>query len=186
MPVVDVAQVREHLSIEGTNLDTKLQPYIDGAIAAIGNLCGPLEPTTITRRVRGGGQDDLSLPVTPAISITSLTPIGGTALDTNLMYLDGEAGVVSYLSGQPFRHHYAGFRTYGFDVVYVAGYDPCPADLVMAVLELVRDLWTPAKRGPGRPGTRGTNRTANTVPKTADEMPFEVQKLIAPYIQIAI
>lgn len=176
MSVVTVPAARTHLLLEGTvPPDATVQGFIDSAEAAIAALVGPLEPAPITERLRPSGSSTLILTRPPAISITSVTGISGGTVDPVGLFLDGEAGVVTSES--------AVFTDRYYDVVYQAGWDPCPADLVMAVKELMRDQWQASQRGDRGPGPRSPDKAASTVVGAEKVLPFQVSRLIAPYLQ---
>jgi hypothetical protein len=175
MSVLALADARAYLNIAGTDRDGDLASTIAAAEAVIGQHCGPLASTTKTVRVLGGGCA-LVLPTTPAVSLTSVTPYAETAITLSDLYLDTASAVVTYNSG-------AGFSARYYDVVYQAGRTTCPDDLLMAVKELVRHLWS-TRRGPTRrPGSDPSESTSNTVPGAAYLLPFRVSELIAPHIQ---
>lgn len=175
MSVLQIADARKHLNISGTSQDTELQAIIDAAEAAIVMRVGPLVSTPVTFRAKGGGKG-LLLTVTPALSLTSVTPVGGTALTLADLYLDERAGLVTYNSG-------AFFTASAYDVAYAAGRTTTPADLLNAVKELVRHLWM-SQRGPTRrPGSPPSDAAANTLPGAAHTLPFRVTELIAPHRQ---
>lgn len=178
MSVLDSTDAAAYLNIGGNQHTAELQTMIDAAEAAIAQRCGPLTSTATTARVRGGGYV-LVLPTTPAVSLTSVTPVGGTALTVGDLYLDTRAGLVTYNLG-------AGFPSSLYDVVYNAGRVTCPADLLMAVKELVRHMWK-TQRGPTRrPGSEPSESTANTVPGAAYMLPNRVLELIGPHLQAGI
>lgn len=175
MSVLTLADARTHLNVTAGPHDAEVQAFIDAAEAAIIQRCGPLASTAATVRVRGGGTA-LVLPTIPAVSLTSVTPVDGTALTLADLYLDTGAGLVTYNSGSTFTDRL-------YDVVYNAGRTTCPEDLLMAVKELVRHMWQ-TQRGPTRrPGSQPSEGTANTVPGAAYLLPFRVSELIAPHLQ---
>lgn len=175
MAVVTAAEVKTHLNITATKHDTELTSFIARAEAVIGKHCGPLTQVAKTSRVHGGGTR-LVLPVSPASLLVGITDPDGTAVDTTDMYLDEDAGVITYDSGGSF-----GARFY--DVAYMAGRATCPDDLKMAVLELVRHFWD-TQRGPTRrPGSTASDAASNTIPGAAYLLPFRVSQLIAPHLQ---
>lgn len=174
MSVLQLADAREYLALGSGQRDTELQATIDAAEAAIAQRCGPLAPTATTARV-GGSSTALALTVLPALSLTSITPVGGTAVSLADVYLDLSAGLVTYNAGSVFPARL-------YDVAYVAGRSPCPADLLMAVRELVRHLWL-TRRGPTRrPGSEPSESASNTMPGAAYLLPFRVSELIAPHL----
>lgn len=176
MSVVDLGTARTFLKITGTDDDAKLQVYIDGAEAAIAQRVGPLEATPVTDRIVPSGSA-LRLPTSPVISLTSVTPADGTALTLSDLYLDQDAGVVTYNNGIDFLARY-------YTVVYSAGRDTCPNDLKLAVLEQIRDNWTTAQRGgANRPAPAKSTEVSNTVAGANYELGYKVSQLIAPHIR---
>lgn len=174
MSVLLLADAKAHLNITATTHDAELQDMIDAAEAVISKRCGPLAPTATTSLVRTSGLA-LVLPVTPVVSLTSVTPLGGGALTLADLTLDGGAGVVTYTSG-------ASFASSRYEVVYSAGRATCPDDLLMAVKELVRHFWD-TQRGPSRrPGSTASDAASNTIPGAAYLLPFRVSELIAPHL----
>lgn len=174
MSVLALADARSYLNIATSERDPELEYTIAAAEAVIAKRCGPLAATAVTSRVRGASAG-LTLPTVPAISLTSVTPVGGTALSLPDLYLNTGSGRVTYSSG-------AGFSSDLYDVVYSAGRTTCPDDLLMAVRELVRHMWHP-RRGPTRrPGSEPSEGTANTVLGAAYLLPFRVSELIEPHL----
>lgn len=170
MSVLTVAAARNFLGIDVTTYDAKLQEFIDSAEAAIAEQVGPLTPVEVTERVAGYGYG-LSLPIFPAVSLTSVTPVSGTALDPTTLYLDKRRGRVT-------RNDGGQFTTWAYDVVYQAGRDPVPDDLVQAVKEKLYRLWeTQRSSNARRPG-------AST--PAPDEGPDRIEELIKPHRQITL
>ena len=175
MSVLTLAEAKAHLNITDSSSDAELQTFIDAAEAALAARVGPLGPVTTSARVAGGGRT-LLLPDAPAVSITSVTPVGGTALTVGDLYLDKTGGAISYASD-------ALFSASWYDVVYVAGRaaNTLPDDLLMADKELLRHMWSTQ-----RPGARSTSplggEAANTIPGAAYLFPFRVEALLAPYL----
>ncbi len=134
MSVLLVADAMEYLQITDPGVSVELQDMIDAAEAAIAKRVGPLASTTVTTRLEGGVAT-LVLPKVPAMSLTSVTPVGGTALDSSLLYLNEGAGFVEYVDGVT-RFPYA-----RYDVVYEAGRASVPDDLMHAVKDLLRFMW---------------------------------------------
>lgn len=175
--VLSVSQAKTHLNITGATYDAELQTVIDAAEAVITRHCGPLQSTATTARVPGSGRLALVLPVTPVLgALTSVTPVGGTALTLSDLYVDANPGLITYVSGN-------GFASRFYDVVYNAGRNPCPEDLLFAVKELVRHLWQ-TQRGPTRrPGSPAGDSAANTLVGAAHTLPFRVTELIGPHLR---
>lgn len=178
MSTVKLEEAKAHLNITTGNHDGELQAMLTAAEAAIEERVGPLGPVTITERLHGTGYP-VALRHYPIISLTSVTPVGGAAYDTVALDLDETTGTLTFASGSSIG---AG----RYDVVYVAGRASLPADLRMAVLELVRHFWD-TQRGPTRrPGSTASDSASNTIPGAAYIFPFRVEQLLAPHTQLAI
>jgi len=102
--VITVAQLKAEIYANcGFNLDADVAQedivpaatiayHIASAQAAIESyLKTKLEPTTVTKTLRGNDDVYLFLPYYPVISITSLT-INGTSITTSEVYVDSETG----------------------------------------------------------------------------------------------
>lgn len=175
MAVVALAEVKTHLNLTVSTHDGEVQAFIDAAEAAIGERVGPLGTAAHEARVRGGGST-LVLPIAPAVSLTSVTPADSTALTLSDLHLDEETALVTYEVGGTFSARH-------YDVAYEAGRATCPADLKLAVKELVRHLWTTQRGATARPGSRESEAASNTLPGAAYVFPFRVEQLIAPHEQ---
>lgn len=178
MPVVELPEVKVHLNITKGDHDAELVMTTVAAEAAIAERVGPLAATAVTRRVRGGSTT-LGLPVTPAISLTSVTPVGGSALTLADLYLNQSAGLVTYSAGDTFADDF-------YDVVYQAGRATCPEDLRMAVKELVRHMWATQRGGSQRPGSQPSDALSNSLPGSAYVFPFRVEQLLTPHLQAMV
>lgn len=177
MAVLTLAEVKSHLKITVSTYDGELQSFIDAAVAAIGERVGPLEPTSRTVRVRSF-QGGFRVPA-PAVSLTSVADADGTALTIGDLYLDVAPALVTTNDGTLLPSRY-------YTVTYVAGRDPVPDDLKLAVKELVRHFWD-TQRGPSRrPGSTASEATANTVPGAAYLLPFRVSELLRPHMPILV
>jgi hypothetical protein len=181
MSALLLADAKTHLNITVNTYDTELQAIIDSAEATLATRVGPLVTTSVTRRLAGGVYQ-LALPITPAISLTSVTPRSATALTLTDLYLDTTTGLVTYNNLGPFVAAY-------YDVVYDAGRATCPTDLLLAVKELVRHLWA-SQRGSARGSAAaepvGNTRATGPVPGVAYLLPNRVNELIAPHVQIGV
>lgn len=173
--VVSLDDAKQHLNITVSTTDDELSAFVVRAQSAVEARVGPLTPNTYTRRL---GRDltsvnALVLPVTPVISLTSVTSVIGLNVATTNLTVS-TSGVVTGIYGWSFAGAY--------DVVWVAGRASIPGDLYLAVLEMLRHLWSTQRGGASRANRVGDS-LANTVPESAYSWPFRVQQLLAPYEQ---
>jgi hypothetical protein len=174
MSTLLLADAKTYLNITTTTSDAELQSFIDAAEGALVKRCGPLSSVTITERVNGGGEV-LLLSKFPAISLTSVTPVNGSAMDLTKLYLIADAAVVEYADG-------AGcFVSNRYDVTYQAGRTTVPPDLLQADKEIVRHLWDTQRGGSKRPGVG-----ADDVEGAAYAFTYRVQELWEPYVLAGI
>lgn len=179
MSALSLDDAKRHLNITKADWDAELQAIIDGAEAALAERVGPLAPTTVTRRI-AGSSPVLVLPITPVISLTSVTPYQGSALNPSNLYVDQVTGLVT-------ANNLTGFPALYYDVVYSAGRTTCPNDLLFADKELVRHLFATQRggtvRGSSAETTPPNSRATGPVPGVAYLLPNRVLELIAPHIQ---
>jgi len=172
MSVLDLASVKAHLNITVATYDAELQTFIDGCEAAVAEKTGPLTSTATTERVSGGGCG-LVLRTSPVVSLTSVTPVNGSAYSLTLLTVDKSAGVIEWLSG-------ARFQTGWYDVVFQAGRSTVPEDLKLGIKDLIRDNWTHSQRGarPARAADESLPPWASITFSTA------VMQKLNPHIQV--
>jgi hypothetical protein len=177
--VLTLADAKTHLNLTGDTYDTELQAMINAAEALIETYVGPLTARAVTQRISAGGPY-LQLHTLPVISLTSVTPYGGTALTVGDLYLDADNGLVTYPTGSRFG---SSVHT----VVYQAGRTEVPEDLKLAIKELVRHNWT-TQRGAGqrRPGTTPPEQLAATLPGAAYTLPIRVTQLLAAHTIVPV
>lgn len=176
MSVLSLSDAKQHLNITSGDNDAELLTFIGRAQAAIEQKVGPLSSTATTERVPGQCEA-LVLTSTPAVSLTSVTPVGGTALTVGDLYLDTTSGLVTYSNAGGY------FGSANYTVVYQAGRATVPDDLEYAVAELLKHLWQTQRGGAKRPGMGGSDSYSNTLPGAAYAFPFRVEQLIAPHLQ---
>ncbi len=173
MSVLGLNDVKAHLNISATTTDGEIQSMIEAAEAAIARRVGPLEPTIVTTTVSGSGA--VTLPVYPVLSLTTITDAVGTSIPLMGVTVDLAAGVVSGSSGD-------GLGSSTYTITYSAGRMTVPADLKLAVKELVRHLWTTQRNPAIFPGSSLTDGPESQ-PGAGYLMPYRVQELIAPHVQ---
>lgn len=176
MSVVTVAEAKADLNMTSAVSDAEVQSFLNRAEAALARKVGPLAATATTSRVRGGDWQ-LVLPVTPVISLTSVTPAGGTALTVGDLYVSPE-GLVEYALTSTW------FPSATYTVVYSAGRTTLPDDLKNAALRLTAHMWETQRGGGARPGRPAMEGLANTLPGSAYMFPHRVNELIAPHMQV--
>ncbi|GGO86625.1 hypothetical protein GCM10011584_09390 [Nocardioides phosphati] len=169
--VLSLSDAKLHLNISVDTWNAEIEAFIAAAEAALEERVGPLQPRSRTDRVRGGGPA-LALYASPAISLTSVTEVGGVALTVADLSLHTSAGVVRFVHGGTFTGR-------EYDVAYTAGRGTCPDDLMLAVKELVRHLWQSSQRGNGQRGG-----SAEVVPGAAYMFPNRVLELISPHLSV--
>lgn len=182
MAVVTLNEVKAHLNIgTSTTHDVELADFLARAEAAIARRLREITPTPSTVRVDGRGVRGLCLPSGQAIaSVTSVTPVGGVAIDMADLHVKESAGVIEYDDG-------AAFQSRAYDVAYVAGFDATPDDVKLAVLELTRHFWdTQRAVGGGRIGSGVDDSAANTLPGSERLYPYRVEQLLAPFIGVQV
>lgn len=138
---VALAEVRAHLNIDEADGHSDDEELWDKTLAATGLVerqVGVIRPREVTSRVRGDTRS-LRLPSWPVVSVTSITDASGTVADATQWYAvrsDTIRPVFGCVPWSPF-----------FDVVYTAGYDPIPDELLEAVRLQTGLLWA-SQRGP--------------------------------------
>jgi hypothetical protein len=167
--VLTLAQAKAFQDITVATYDTELQSFIDSAESAITKKVGPLTSTSVTKVV-DGRSSSLSLPVTPVVSLTSITGNAGEiVLPADVTVLP--PGIIRYTNGG-----YC-FGSLWYTVVYTAGRASCPPDLLDAVKWMVKSQWT-SQRGSGRGSTPD-----DPGPGQGYQFPYRVLELMAPYLQ---
>ncbi len=167
MSVLTLADAKLHLNITTDEQDREILNTIDAAEGAIVDRVGPLEPTTVNVSLSARGI--VTLPITPVLSLTTLTGPHSAAYDVAGLDLDPDAGVVSPGTGQV-------FTSGRYAVTYQAGRAACPPQLLQAVKELLKHMWAQQRGTGARPG--------QATPGAGYLLPNRVTELIEPYVQI--
>lgn len=173
MTLLSLDDAMAHLNIDSDASAYELTATIETAEAAIASQIGALETSSRTVRV-SGYSDVLLLPLGRVASLTSVTPVNGTALDSNLLLIDEAAGTISYADG------WTRFIAPAYDVTFDVGWDDPPADLLYAIKELVRHLWSSQRGAASRPGSQVQE------PSPGYMMPNRVMELLEPYIPLGL
>lgn len=111
-----------------------VREYMAAATAVIERHRGEVvTPRSVTEFVDGCGRS-LILPHAPVISLTSVTRLDGTVIDTaGLVVTKPNAGIVQYRSG--------GWFTGLHEVTYTAGRTVIPSNYTRAALIIIEHLW---------------------------------------------
>jgi hypothetical protein len=125
----------------GTSEDSKLTDVLTSASEWVEwRIGGPLASTSYTERSRCSGWAIVPRK-RPLISVTSITPDLGTALDTAWYVADTTNNIIRL---------YWGIRPCWVTVVYTAGLTSIPYRFKNAGLELARHLWLTQNGSSGR------------------------------------
>ena len=204
---VDVANdVKPWLQIDGANFanDTKLQLVVDMASTWVQNYLGrPVAPTKFFRRFSGywgtgNGGAYISLPYYPVLSVTSVVEYWGSsgphtlaeqtpaAQGTQDMYsMDYLHGyVIRAFMGLVARPYFPGLRN--IEVTWTAGYEPVPADLKVATLELVNYWWRNTQEAPRTSALQAIEYEAAGTAGLWPAVPNRITSLLEPYVQVGI
>lgn len=170
MSLLELAIAKDHLGITADVDDDALQRTIDAAEAIIAGRIGALEPAEYTERVPGCGRRTLALSHAPVIDLVSVVPVNSSALTTSDLYVT-DGGIIEWESG------YGCFDAGRYTVTYEAGYENPPADLMQAIVEMVRHLWQSRR---GRIQQRGANNDGDAM-APGYLIPNRVAALLQPY-----
>jgi len=141
MAVATLTDVKTHLNIVTTASDTELTSFLSFAVDAAqrwtGRILGDAASAT---EVYDGGSAAIPLDRVPVTTVTSVSENGSTLAST-AWTVDYSTGVLTRLGGsyssQPWT---PGVRN--VSITYAAGYATSPPAATLAVLELVRHMWT--------------------------------------------
>lgn len=186
-----VVEVDKELNLGAdTSQDAELAGFIDAAAKMIENVTGPITPNTYTE-VHDGGAAKLALRRVPVISVTSITeyvgltgypltlqPLGATNDNYGYSLDDPITGVITRRSSAGILSPFMGGRS-AVTVTYIAGRATVPANVRLAALELIREMWSSTQRGnsSGRP-IPGSDDTANEPVYVSADLPPMVRRLL--------
>lgn len=139
--LVSMEQLMRHLNLDSAEDALELDGTRSAAVDVVESYVGPVEPRTVTERVRWPGWGHpLILRRPPVLELLSAVDADGAAVDLSLAQY-GSAGVVDCWPAGT------------VSITYRAGRDPIPAALTLAALVIAGHLWE-TQRGPagGMPG----------------------------------
>lgn len=129
---VTVAEMRDYLNIDFGAWDSLLATLITGARSKMERYTGCTFGTKTLVATFQKVADNIDIPYGPIQSITSVKSIDESGVKTTLT-----AGTDYLVTGNSFKN----IRFYGIDtpieIEYVAGYDPLPGDLKVAIMKQV-------------------------------------------------
>lgn len=171
---VDFFDAKARLNVSSL-ADAEIQDMIDSAISEQEQRVGPVAPR-IASKIVTPSSGVLLLPP-PVISITSITPAGGSPLSLVGLDLSGlSAGIV-----RPGSSAYWWSAT-AYTVVFVAGRNPVPQDLVEAALLRVQASYE-TQRGPT---TLPLSDGGDFAPSTSYPLILRAQDKERPYVLPAV
>lgn len=156
---VTLAEAKTHLNITASTYDVELQAFVDRATAAAETHLGhPIVVATVTES-HDGGSEAVRLRRVPeypgVVAVTGVTE-DGAAVSASGYTVNTAAGLLYRVTGT-----WASGRQ-NVAVTYTSGYSTVPADLKLAVLEMVRHLWKTQRGGMDGRNPLGGDETAGT------------------------
>ena len=185
--VVSVSQAKEFLNITNTTSDSELQLFVTAASEMWANRGGPVGSQTFDEWY-DGGEPMVVVRSTPIITVTSVTVSLGAFTYTLQEHATGTSGyawayTVDKRTGTfirrsagvaiPFENGYRNVH-----IQYTSGYGTVPSDVQLAVLLLIKHMWT-TQRGIGkRPAMGGME---DDVRSATYVWPNKVEEILANY-----
>ncbi len=167
--VVSLEKFKSHLRITATTDDTEIREVLEAVTDAVEPVVGPVAPRTFTEFVDVNGR--LVAPMRgPIVSVTSLTPDLGSAVDSSRYTVDTDLGVIRLR-----------FWTRGqYTLVYRAGHNPWPAALRNAGKIICQHEWRVRNANGGRPAP--DEDAMMLLPGSGFLVPHRAYELMKPYI----
>ncbi|MET9957036.1 hypothetical protein ABZ135_36550 [Streptomyces sp. NPDC006339] len=178
MALLTLEQAKSAVSIPATTTqyDDELEEYVEALTEVIEAFVGPVTPREVVEQADSRGQV-LVLLTTPALSLTSFTPVatGGSSVDVAGLHLNGASGTVTRLDGADF---YGGPWT----VTYQAGRASTPKTISVAARMLLQHWWrTRYGAARGNPGGGEDFDVNEPVPGFGYAIPNRVLQLLEPH-----
>jgi hypothetical protein len=175
-----------------TTYDTVLPQFIDAAVAIVENITGPINSTLVTEWHSGGNgvRAQLVLRQRPVIDIVSVTGFIGNmaqpytqAADpsaaTSYSYtLEQETATLTFRVGSGTEYPEP-WGVQNVEVIYHAGQATPPANVHLAAIEVVRNLWDMSQQG-GRPQYGGPAEDDIVAPWSGYAVTPHVRELLQP------
>lgn len=179
-----------------TTYDLILPQFIDAAVAVIENITGPINSTVVTEWHSGGNgaRSALVLRQRPVIDVVSVTGyIGNQAqpytqaadpsASTSYSYtLEAETSTLTFRVGSG-TDYPEPWGVQNMKVVYHAGQSTPPANVHLACIEVVRNLWDMSQQG-GAPKYAGAAEDDIPSPWSGYAVTPHVRELLGPNMRI--
>lgn len=170
--LLTLADAKNALGKTRTVDDVELQLFVDAVNTWLDKEIGPVVPRTVTETVYASrGVLILSWPV---LSISSATRYGASVSTAGWTE---QRGIV--------RAPYAALAG-DYAVTYLAGYSPVPADLQLALRELVQHWWATQRAASPAVGAAGSGEVGGYDPTLGFAVPNRVAEKIEHYRPAAI
>jgi hypothetical protein len=171
--IISLRNAKKQLNIPVTDVtdDEEIGDYIGGITRVIEDHIGACIPRTVVE-YKEGNVDVIRLDVTPVLSITTMTPYltAGTSYLAAAMRVTPE-GRLRLLTGLPF--------SWGpFEITYVAGRRPVPANARIAARMILQHIWETQRGSAGVPLSGDEETTL--VPGFGFAVPTRALELLHP------
>lgn len=184
--------------------DSKIQMYVDMACQWVQNYLGrPIAPTEFFRRfsgywATGNGGAQINLPYYPVLSVASVVEYWGSSGPHTLVEQTPQAQGTQDVYAMDYIHGYVirafmglvprpffpGLRN--VEITWTAGYNPLPADIKIATLELVQYYWRNTQEAPRTSTLQADEYGSQGLGSLWPAIPNRVTTLLEPYVQLGI
>jgi len=129
---VTVPEMRDYLNIDFSNWDSLLTTLISGARSKMERYTGCTFATKTLVSTFQQVSSNIDIPYGPIQSVTSVKSIDESGVKTTLVN-----GVDYVITGNSFKNIRFNYINTPVEIEYVAGYDPLPVDLKVAIMKQV-------------------------------------------------
>lgn len=161
MPLLTPDEAKEALNITSDAYNAELQDYIDGAIAAVENICGPAEPTVATDVIQPVN-GTLILTRMPLVEVTSVIGATDGTEVVSTIRADLDAGMVTANFGE------SALSDNWYTVAYTYGRASAPAAMKQAAKVILKHQWQ-TQRAPSAKSA-GDAKPTFAIPNAALQM----------------
>jgi hypothetical protein len=175
--LISLSEAKHHLNIpfDDTSSDSELLEWLEGLTPVIENKVGACIPRTVVEYKMSSGYGTVVLRTdeTPVLSVTSIVPY----LSSGITYTAGQVrctpdGAIRLLTGLPF--------TWGsYEITYVVGRKPLPANIGLAVRIILQHLWDTQRGSSGLPLQGGDD--VSVIPGLGYAVPNRALELLRPH-----